>query len=621
MADRAERRSAPARTQRLASRVLAAREPKLLRAATRLAAARTRMSWAAASWAVTRNYSELPPEGQTTGPARPAPAMQRAVAPRVASGALRAPASSALQGAPAPATRRVVARAPAPPHDAAGTAGTAGRSATPATVPALTPESLGLGPASFEWLFGDPETALSHPDVTSGPLVSPPPMSSEQRTARRVARLTARGGSQYGRGAEIREGAAKPPDPPAPVEAAGKPPAGGPPPATASQLTTTPPPLATPPSPAAPPSPEPAPSPAAPASPEPAPTVEAVQRQLQRMRRDPAPASPPAAPRRPERQRLVPGRRPAAIARREVARAVADPVPATAPDPMPATPSEPATAAAPPAERAGRNVHHADVSSQAPPATAPGVPTPPSARPATLRAAPVRPELAHRSLPARTRPALQRAPRRAIEPIPSPAPPRADVTAPPAPRKPSLLRRALAALTPPAPPATVAPPRSEPAAQADFGVPANTYVAAAPKSGVAVPRPTLNARPPATPQPLSRAPITAPATAAAPQTPVFTPPPPPLWAPAEHSSTKPLARAPADPPAYAHPATPHPATPHPATPHPATPGQDPSPTHNPAAAQPAQTTPPADADAAYRDVLLRAREEREQLGRLISHPF
>jgi hypothetical protein len=607
VADRAERRSAPARTQRLASRVVAAREPKLLRAATRLAAARTRMSWAAASWEVTRNYSELPPEGQTTGPARPAPAMQRAVAPRVASAALGAPASSALQRAPAPATRRVVARAPAPPRDAAGTAGTAGGSAlpasapalTPESLPALTPESLGLGPASFEWLFGDPDKALSHPDVTSGPLVSLPSMSSQQRTARRVARLTARGGSPYGRGAEIREGAAKPPDPPAPVERAGEPPAGGPPPATASPLTTTPPPLATPPSPAAPRSPEPAPSPAAPASPEPAPTVEAVQRQLQRMRRDPAPASPPAAPRRPERRRLVTGRRPAAIARREVARAVADPVPAipsepatpAAPEPAPATGPEPAPAPAP----------H--------PATA-------AALSATLRAAPVRPELARQSLPARTRPALQRAPRPAIEPIPSPAPPRADVTAPPAPRKPSLLRRALAALKPPAPSATVAPPRSEPAARADFGVPANTYVAAAPKSGVAVPRPTLNARPPATPRPLSRAPITAPATAAAPQTPVFTPPPPPLWAPAEHSSTKPLARAPADPPAYAHPATPHPATPHPATP-----GENPSPTHNPAAAQPAQTTPPADADAAYRDVLLRAREEREQLGRLISHPF
>jgi hypothetical protein len=41
------------------------------------------------------------------------------------------------------------------------------------------------------------------------------------------------------------------------------------------------------------------------------------------------------------------------------------------------------------------------------------------------------------------------------------------------------------------------------------------------------------------------------------------------------------------------------------------------------------TTPPApaathaagDPDAAYRDLLSRVREEREQLGQLISHPF
>jgi hypothetical protein len=32
-------------------------------------------------------------------------------------------------------------------------------------------------------------------------------------------------------------------------------------------------------------------------------------------------------------------------------------------------------------------------------------------------------------------------------------------------------------------------------------------------------------------------------------------------------------------------------------------------------------TTPIDPDLAYRDLLLRVREEREQLGQLISHPF
>jgi hypothetical protein len=32
-------------------------------------------------------------------------------------------------------------------------------------------------------------------------------------------------------------------------------------------------------------------------------------------------------------------------------------------------------------------------------------------------------------------------------------------------------------------------------------------------------------------------------------------------------------------------------------------------------------TPPTDPDLAYRDLLTRVREEREQLGQLISHPF
>jgi hypothetical protein len=62
-------------------------------------------------------------------------------------------------------------------------------------------------------------------------------------------------------------------------------------------------------------------------------------------------------------------------------------------------------------------------------------------------------------------------------------------------------------------------------------------------------------------------------------------PQPRLWASAERSS-QPLTRAPAGPP-------------------------PPTPT----------ATASGDPDAAYRDLLTRVREEREQLGQLISHPF
>jgi hypothetical protein len=59
---------------------------------------------------------------------------------------------------------------------------------------------------------------------------------------------------------------------------------------------------------------------------------------------------------------------------------------------------------------------------------------------------------------------------------------------------------------------------------------------------------------------------------------------------------------------------PAPAPPVEATPAPATPP--------PAAAAPTHAaTPAGDPDAAYRDLLHRVREEREQLGQLISHPF
>src|SRR5438270_9458575 len=172
MAARAERRAAPAGRYGLGARVLSAREPKLLRAATRLATARTTLSRSPAP-----NFGAPPP--YLSGPS---PKYETPPAP---------PAPSATSPAPTPA-------------------------------PAITPESLGIGPASFEWLFGDPAKALAHPDVTAGPASSLPPLSPAQRTERRVARLAARGGSAYGRGARINEGAAaKAPDlPPATAEPA-----------------------------------------------------------------------------------------------------------------------------------------------------------------------------------------------------------------------------------------------------------------------------------------------------------------------------------------------------------------------------------------------------------------
>ena len=67
-------------------------------------------------------------------------------------------------------------------------------------------------------------------------------------------------------------------------------------------------------------------------------------------------------------------------------------------------------------------------------------------------------------------------------------------------------------------------------------------------------------------------------------------PSPPLRTSVERSS-QPLTRAPAGPPS------------------------------GPAKPQPAAPTSGGDPDAAYRDLLSRVREEREQLGQLISHPF
>src|SRR6516225_6275211 len=174
MGTRGKRYGSVARRHRVGPSVLAAREPKLLRASTRLAAARTRL-WpvaapgpafsealaapvAAGAWEVTGNYSEFLP--------KPSPAPVSAPAPRQSAAAL-------------PAQRVKVARTPTPARPAPASA--------PAPAPAITAESLGLGPASFEWLFGDPEKALAHPDVTADPFASLPPVSPAEQSARRLA--------------------------------------------------------------------------------------------------------------------------------------------------------------------------------------------------------------------------------------------------------------------------------------------------------------------------------------------------------------------------------------------------------------------------------------------------
>ena len=179
MARRAERRTAPASRYGLGWRVVVAREPKLLRASTRLAAARTRVSWAPA-------VVNAPAPTAAAAPAVVnGPAPTAAAAPAVSLGAAPPPPLGAASPPP-------FAAAPAPrPAGAAGAPLRAGGTALPHRTapvprrrspvpkpagppPAITPESLGIGPASFEWLFGDPDKALAHPDVTAGPVVSLP---------------------------------------------------------------------------------------------------------------------------------------------------------------------------------------------------------------------------------------------------------------------------------------------------------------------------------------------------------------------------------------------------------------------------------------------------------------
>ena len=660
VARRVGRGAAPAGRYGLGSRVLGAREPKLLRASTRLSAARTRVAPAPAA---VLSRAAAPTATMPGAPAlRPAtaPSPLSALAPTSSPASVSPgvweesgnysdllPARSAEHVAPPPPT---LARAPTTPAPAGAPA---------SGPPPITPESLGIGPASFEWLFGDPDKALAHPDVTASPVASLPPMSPEQRSAHRLARLTARGGTPYGRGAQISEGPAEPPAPAAPVDRAV---------ATGSSA--------------------PAERPASEA-PSPSPVAESPAAVIQRVAREEAPspehheASPPppspdvtpSAPSRPARQRLVAGRRPAAPPTpaappapatppaRELARATADTptTPHTQPHVITGHPASPVeTPAIPVSSAAGRPVRPAP-GTLAPPRTPPPPPSPgpPPVRPiASPRRAPTRPQIVRRRPTQAARLTIHRAPR------PAPAAPAAPTSAPPAHRSPSLFRRALAALTQrpqPAPkpadgdrvdkyvtPAPMAPtvrPVARPArpvAQTERTVARMEYSVARPHARMArreqrpaqtVARMSAGAPLSSSPQPWASPDDVAPRA---------TSPQPPLRVPAELSSQR-LSRALAAPVSSPTPHTPAmpqphmPSMPHmPATPQPHMPATPqphmPSMPHMPAtpqphmpAAPPPQTatapSSPTDPDLAYRDLLTRVREEREQLGQLISHPF
>jgi hypothetical protein len=502
----------------------------------------------------TGNYSEYLPTRSTESPASPRLMLARAPAP--------GPSQAPPQSAPRPLSRSAES-APAP---AAGPR-------------VITPESLGIGPASFEWLFGDPDKALAHPDVTAGPVVSLPPLTPQQRSARRVARLAARGGSPYGRGARISEGPAKAPEPTAPVvhvESAVAPDRAGP------QL--------------------PAPSAVAEA---PAAAVQRVAREEAPERHPaPAPPSPPAsnatppepgatppasgatppAPPRPARQRLVAGRRPVTGPGRELARAAVDPLPAPSSQPAPAPTEQPVTPPTPAAAPPPRTPPPPP--SPGPPPVRPMAPSPPAR---TTRA---RPQIVRRQPAPPARPTIHRAPR------PAPAAPPAPASAPQQ-RTPSVFRRALAALThrpqPGQPPADGAGP-------AKYAGPAPSARAVRPVARMARPeRPSpppvaRMARPQRPPARTVARMTTEPPTEPSPQpwtrpddvAPRALSPQPPMQAPAEPSSQQ-VSRAPA-------------------------PGVSPKSHATPPSA-------PTDPDLAYRDLLTRVREEREQLGQLISHPF
>ena len=480
---RVARGAAPAGRYGLGSRVSVAREPKLLRESTRLAAARTRVALVAPAVAAADVLAapapvSFPPErfeGFATAPA-PAPSLMRAPAPaprstpapgpqapREETGSMlkflpeqpvepsaptrpasahpprrtvsRAPRSTPASpstpvspSTPAPAAegireetgnyseflprrsaespaspRPTLARAPAsapspaPPQSGPRPLSRSADSSPPTPAPAsgpqvITPESLGIGPASFEWLFGDPDKALAHPDVTAGPVVSLPPLTPQQRSARRVARLTARGGSPYGRGARISEGPAKAPEPTAPA------------PVVHVDSAV-------------------APDSAGPELPAPSPVGEAPAAAVQRAARDeaserhpspppmpasnatppvppPAPSATPPAPPRPARQRLVAGRRPVTEPGRELARATVDRVPVPSSQPAPAPTSQPAPSPTPAATPPPRTP---------PPPPSPG---PPPVRPiGSPRPTPARPQIVRPRARPPARPTIHRAPR------------------------------------------------------------------------------------------------------------------------------------------------------------------------------------------------------------------
>lgn len=183
IAERRIVRSHRSRARELGSGVIAARQPKSVTRSTRLAAARA-SAWPSSMAALGRARRMEP----TAAAAREGqPGWQTdAGAPR---------------GEPIPPPASAPLTAP-PPADA-----------SPAMAPAAIWEQFGLTEAEYEWVFGDPRKALSHPDVVRGPS-APRPLSEEERRELRVSDLKARGGSMYGRGARIVEG-------PAPAPASG----------------------------------------------------------------------------------------------------------------------------------------------------------------------------------------------------------------------------------------------------------------------------------------------------------------------------------------------------------------------------------------------------------------
>lgn len=637
----------------LGARVLAAREPKLMRAATRLAAARTGRRSVAARDARMPSPAPAPvwempaissgtPLGAPPAPLREPPAPLGA--PGVAEAAPSAPASrepelarsaparqtapEMARPAPSPTRRAVVSRAKAPTPSAE-----APGPAEPAAVAPPTPESLGLSPAGFEWVFGDPEKALAHPDVTPGPAVSLPPHPERER----IARLAARGGSAYGRGARIFEGAAPnggseaatdvgaphrdSADRPSPVSAQPEPPVAAAPRrrrlarATAETLTPAPTPA---------PDPE-APRAAASAANEPPASVADI-----------SPANDPPRPgatrrrlaRAPVRsvartEAATPGTPAATDARPSVEAPKTAPLPhAAATDARPSVGERPPIGPSPVAlERATATVLRRAM----PVRRATATPVARAAVTPVARATNIPGQPATATPVARAR--VARSPRPAPEPEPVPAPaPAPDTAAVPAEsaphvgRQPSLLRRVMRALrgTPPPAPAS-ADTAKQPDADPPVRIPAAkvqslSRMSQRSQAVLTPPRARVAAQP--SPPPAAAQPSPPPAAAQPSPPPAAAQPPP---------ASAPLARKPAvdggaarhrqrqatEPPAGAF----------------ALPGftDDQSAASVlelawPTGDQPSQHRS-ADGDDAHLEILARIREEQEQLGRLIRHPF